>query len=334
MQAQWTLYKSVMICHFGTVATKSSKVAAFDFDGCLVGKMWHDTACPMMFSEIPAIFAALHQAGFKICILSNQGEIGRASQDRDQVISKIKSRFDSFLKQVGIPCLVIASTTSDEYRKPQTGMFELVIENSPVTEGFYVGDAAGRPGDFSDSDLRFAQNLNLPFFNETEFFRDKAYRKFISSEIHETAHVPKGAVSFSPSDRQEMLLMVGYPGSGKSTFTSSLDTQFYTTVHGDDYKSDKKRIAKAVKSVLETGKSVVVDVTNRNIESRAYYSVIAQELNIPVRVVWMSTPYETCVTRNNSREDLKKVPMIAMYRFRKDFEEPTSSEGFDEIIRI
>jgi hypothetical protein len=35
---------------------------------------------------------------------------------------------------------------------------------------FYVGDAAGRPGDHSDSDRKMAQAAGLPFFTETEFF--------------------------------------------------------------------------------------------------------------------------------------------------------------------
>jgi len=35
---------------------------------------------------------------------------------------------------------------------------------------FFVGDAAGRKGDHSDSDLRFAQAIPLKFYTEREFF--------------------------------------------------------------------------------------------------------------------------------------------------------------------
>lgn len=48
-----------------------------------------------------------------------------------------------------------------------------------MKKSFYCGDAAGRPQtqtkkkDFSDSDLKFALNINLPFKTEDEFFKDE-----------------------------------------------------------------------------------------------------------------------------------------------------------------
>lgn len=36
-----------------------------------------------------------------------------------------------------------------------------------------MGDAAGRKNDHGDSDLMFAKALNLPFFNDKEFFMEK-----------------------------------------------------------------------------------------------------------------------------------------------------------------
>ena len=75
--------------------------------------------------------------------------------------------------KVGIPMLFLAATASDEYRKPALGMWNhLFPKNSPHTyekKSFYCGDAAGRPAsagkskDFSDSDLKFALNIGIPF---------------------------------------------------------------------------------------------------------------------------------------------------------------------------
>jgi polynucleotide 3'-phosphatase len=62
-----------------------------------------------------------------------------------------------------------------EFRKPGPGMWNqlkrdvhpcLVLKDRSV----YVGDAAGRKGDFSDSDKNFAQGLGLKFQTPEEFF--------------------------------------------------------------------------------------------------------------------------------------------------------------------
>ena len=43
-----------------------------------------------------------------------------------------------------------------------TGMFDLMISLlNPINVEYYCGDAAGRKGDFSRSDLYFANNCNM-----------------------------------------------------------------------------------------------------------------------------------------------------------------------------
>lgn len=65
----------------------------------------------------------------------------------------------------------------DIYRKPECGMWhELMADVSRMglkvdhSRSFYVGDAAGRKNDFSDSDREFAKALQLKFFTPEEFF--------------------------------------------------------------------------------------------------------------------------------------------------------------------
>lgn len=60
----------------------------------------------------------------------------------------------------------------DRYRKPNTGMlqeFYQDIETQNKIE-YYVGDAAGRKNDFSDSDKAFAINGDLDFYTPEELF--------------------------------------------------------------------------------------------------------------------------------------------------------------------
>lgn len=39
-----------------------------------------------------------------------------------------------------------------------------------LKESFFVGDAAGRPGDHSDSDKAFADAIGIPFMTPEEVF--------------------------------------------------------------------------------------------------------------------------------------------------------------------
>ncbi len=45
-----------------------------------------------------------------------------------------------------------------------------------LKQSFFVGDAAGRPKDHSAVDQKFAAAAGIPFFTETEFFRDEQFK--------------------------------------------------------------------------------------------------------------------------------------------------------------
>lgn len=71
---------------------------------------------------------------------------------------------------MGIPLQACLATCDDEYKKPAKGMWEFFTKEMngklaiDMKNSFYCGDAAGRKGppkDFSDSDLKFAKNINL-----------------------------------------------------------------------------------------------------------------------------------------------------------------------------
>lgn len=58
-------------------------------------------------------------------------------------------------------------------RKPNVGMWEALKKDFSMDsfeKCFFVGDAAGRKGDFSDSDKKFAENAGLRFLTPEEFF--------------------------------------------------------------------------------------------------------------------------------------------------------------------
>jgi bifunctional polynucleotide phosphatase/kinase len=64
------------------------------------------------------------------------------------------------MAELDFPFSVYAATTDPEYRKPRMGMwreflddYDLDVAGVDLAASFFVGDAAGRPGDHSAADL-------------------------------------------------------------------------------------------------------------------------------------------------------------------------------------
>ena len=125
-----------------------------------------------------------------------------------------------------------------------------------------------------------------------------------------------------------VVIMVGYPGSGKSTIARELGG---TVISGDVLKTSAKMI-KAAEQALKAnpGQSIVFDATNATKARRAEYIEFARRHNLPVRCIHVATPIEVSMERNKGRE--KPVPNIALYLYRKKFEQPTEDEGLEIIV--
>jgi hypothetical protein len=85
-------------------------------------------------------------------------------------------------KQLDLPVQVFMAPGKDGFRKPEAGMWHFLAArcNGGVApdprESFFVGDAAGRavsadaPGDFADSDKKFAEAAGIDFKTPEEVF--------------------------------------------------------------------------------------------------------------------------------------------------------------------
>lgn len=71
-----------------------------------------------------------------------------------------------------------------------------------------------------------------------------------------------------PSLNQEIIILVGVPGCGKSHFARNMSEKFgYAVVNRDSLKTWQKCVD-TTKILLRTGKSVIIDNTNADVESR------------------------------------------------------------------
>ena len=66
------------------------------------------------------------------------------------------------LSTLNIPSLISVGY-EDIDKKPNPTMFDIIIKNKKIDmkKSFFVGDALGRKGDWSDSDKKFAENINI-----------------------------------------------------------------------------------------------------------------------------------------------------------------------------
>jgi predicted kinase len=134
--------------------------------------------------------------------------------------------------------------------------------------------------------------------------------------------------------RAELVVMVGLQGSGKSTWVRERLAGTHAVVSKDHWPNARRRAdrqRRIVAELLASGARVVVDNTNPGPEDRAPLIAAAREAGVPVRAVWMDTPPELCLERNEAREGRARVPLQGVFATRARFVPPTTAEGFDQV---
>jgi len=215
---------------------------------------------------------------------------------------------------------------------------------------FYCGDAGGRQKDwkkgakkdFSCSDRKFAANIGITFHTPEELFLEEEIAEFqwdgIDPSVLCETEQEKLKDSYH-SGEQEMVIMVGPPASGKSTFTKKYFVPHnYERVNRDTLGTAAK-CKKAAQEALTEGCSVVIDNTNGPATSRQEFIEIAQEAGIPIRCFFFSTDREVAEHLNyvrvrETKGEVRRIPPVAYNTYYKNFDEPSKSEGFSEVIKI
>ncbi|KAH6780881.1 phosphoesterase [Perilla frutescens var. hirtella] len=171
---KWKAFQTVIFLERDDGLHDSSKIAAFDFDGCLAKtsvKRVGANAWSLMYPSIPERLQNLYRDGYKLVIFTNESNIERWKNKRQAAVDSKIGRLESFIKLVKVPiqvfiaCGLGTGQPEDLFRKPKPGMWKIMEKefNSglPIDtdQSFYVGDAAGRPDDHSDADKKFAQTV-------------------------------------------------------------------------------------------------------------------------------------------------------------------------------
>jgi bifunctional polynucleotide phosphatase/kinase len=276
----------------------TTKIAGFDFDWTLVrpreGRQFPKDRGDWQWKRpsVPERIRGLVADGWRIVIITDQTKGWKEDMIGDVVTA------------LGVPVEVIVHRTT---KKPDTS--QVVARGLALS--FYVGDAAGRPGDWSDCDRVFAERLGVPFHVPEDFFPAPA-------------PLVRNLEAGAP---REVVIMVGYPASGKSTLARGLvERGGYHRVDGDAFATPAAMVRDARKHPSE---AIVFDSTGGTVARRGAFIEWARAEGRPVRIVWVTTDIDTAMDWNAARASSggTGVPAIAFYTCRKRFEPPIEAEG-------
>ena len=109
-------------------------------------------------------------------VVTNQGGIGKfvSDYDFDTKISSITNFSASYLLcEIKDYIYCPSNDNNNPFRKPNVGMLEVLCDGwcivSSKQEMLMIGDASGKPGDFSDSDKKCAENFGIDYIDVRDF---------------------------------------------------------------------------------------------------------------------------------------------------------------------
>lgn len=344
-----------------------SKIAAFDLDSTIIktksGKIFPIDKNDWEFlnNYVKEVLYNLFNNCYKIIIFTNKKDISKDINKKKNFIDKI----ENIRKELNFDFDIFMSTDDDYYRKPMTGMWDTFIDLYPIkidkNNSFYCGDAAGRNNnwingkkkDFSICDLYFAHNIGLKFEIPENIFKSinqqilnynslSQYDNFDLENLIKTN--TKSKIIYKPADGQELIIIMGRQGSGKTKYSKDLlsndEYKNYIYINQDTHKT-KSKCKKIVEEALINKKSLLIDNTNPDKKSREEYIKMAKKYNknIYVTLYFLDFPEYLSKHLNNfrvqkSKGNIKNLSQIVFRIYNKKFEEPHLNEDINKIIKI
>lgn len=364
MTIKWTIESKYIIGIYRDInLTTESKIWASDLDHTIIkpkcGKKFPNNEDDWEFYEIDVVdkLKKIYKENYTLVIVTNQKGLKTPKEQKEWM-----TKLENIVIKLDMPILILCSIKDDMYRKPRTKLWDTYVK-CDINKSYYCGDAGGLKkriiksvyndkiklsADFDENDLKFATNIGVKFIHRDNFIYS-CQKKDIISKLDTLVTVYKPVLinynigiydKFIPN-HQEIIITVGYPGSGKSYYVTNYIIKKhieYEYINQDTLKTAEKCI-KALILALKNGKSVVIDNTNSSITTRSKYLSVAKEYGIQCRCIQFNTSEELSrhnnIYRNiltNGKTDI--IPTIVYRMFNKQYKEPSLEEGFYKIDKM
>lgn len=151
----------------------------------------------------------------------------------------------------------------------------------------------------------------------------------------------------------EIIIVMGYNAAGKSTLVQQFVDKGFTRINRDTTGGTLDDQVKIASYTILDGKTkkLVLDNTYPTVKSRASIIKFAKDWGAKIQCYWLQTSFEDAqlnaclrmVQRTGTiiqPDEFKKTkdpnlfPPAALFSYRKSFEEPTTKEGFTDVVEI
>lgn len=298
----------------------SGHIAAFDLDGTLSwsdrGKIFVDEPDQWLWFSpgTPAYLNQLHREGWEVVWFVNQNINNNADY-----LNTVLGRLQNMLDDLDFVPAIYVAITNDEYRKPETGMWDLFLDDRrrwyPETglvavkpTSFYVGDAYGPNHENvwyqrSNSDRQFAENLGITMYTPDEILPELP--PLVLPENGPALYLAMGQVTSSlprigmALAQQGWVLVaangeeVGYQTVNADGVRQNRDNQEELETIGHIYDAEPRMFTPTatpdldeVRRLLGEGRKVLVMGNFASEVDRLVWIQLAEELEIPMGIIW------------------------------------------------
>ena len=135
----------------------------------------------------------------------------------------------------------------------------------------------------------------------------------------------------------ELVILIGLPASGKSSFVRARLALTHRHVSRDLLGPGRGRVGRQralIEEALAAGRPVVVDNVNATAAERAALIGLGRAHGARIVGYYFESAVQEALARNRQRVGTARVPDVAIYAAAHRIEPPSPAEGFDALSRV